>query len=85
MPPGADDETGGPASLTEATPSEPSARAQQRADRIISALLGLVIFVVVIGTLGNIWNQAIRVDVAVVGALLTALATYAIAGKVTGK
>lgn len=64
------------------TPSAPSVR---RADQIIRVLLGLVAFVVVIGTVGNLWDRGVRVDVALVTALLGALATYAIAGKFKDK
>lgn len=79
----ADDET--PADAVATPTPQPSERAQARADKIIVVLLALVTFVVIVGTLGSLWNQAIRVDVAVVGALLTALSTYAIAGKLAGK
>lgn len=81
--PSGDEETA--AEATQTAQAQPSERSQARADKIIVVLLVLVAFVVVVGTLGSLWNQAIRVDVAVVGALLTALSTYAIAGKLTGK
>ncbi len=82
MPP-SDEENA--AEATPAASAQPTERSQARADKIIVVLLVLVAFVVVVGTIGSLWNQAIRVDVAVVGALLTALSTYAIAGKLTGK
>lgn len=67
-----------------APPPPPTPSATRKADLIITVLLGLVVFVVVIGTLGNILSQSIRVDVALVAALLSALATYAIVGHVAG-
>lgn len=80
MPAEVDDET-----TQAASEPPPSLDAVRRADLIIRVLLGLTAFVVVVGTTGNVLNQSIRVDVAVVGALVTALSTYAIAGKLTGK
>lgn len=59
----------------------PTPQSVRRADQIITVLLGLVGFVVVVGTVGSLWDRNIRVDVALVAALLSALATYAIAGK----
>ena len=63
----------------------PSPSAVRRADQIIRVQLGLVSFVVVIGTIGNLADHSIRVDVALVTALLGALATYAIVGKFKDK
>lgn len=63
----------------------PSERARGKADQIIVALLGLVVFVTIVGTLGNLWDRGVKVDVALVTALLGALATYAIAGKFKDK
>lgn len=63
----------------------PTPQSVKRADQIITVLLGLVGFVVVVGTVGSLWDRGIRVDVALVTALLGALATYAIAGKFKDK
>ncbi len=84
MQPAADDDT--PAVVAPAPePAPATATARRAADKIIAVLLGLVVFLVIIGTVGNLWDRSVRVDVGAVTAILATIGTYAIAGKFVNK